>query len=459
MEPEEGPAGAYGGSRPAGSLPGTPASLAFDGRGSRFELADLAGGLAAEDQAVIKAIAATADWTTDLLAELVRTPTVLGGEEPGQAVIRSAMREIGLEPADVSMDPGVIRAHPGHSPFDWDVSAKRNVVATWGRPGSGRSLILNGHIDVVPPEPVEMWQRDPFEPARSDGWLYGRGAADMKCGLAAILGAVKGIRDAGLEPDADVYVESVVEEECTGNGTLATLLAGYVADAAIICEPFGAAITTSQVGVLWFKVRAKGVPGHAAEGMQQVNAIERSLHVLQALRGLESELNVEPPPPYDRFPHPINLNVGRITGGDWASSVPGDCLTEYRIALYPGVRVEETKERIEAVVASAAPDDPGSLTVEYGGFACEGYEIWEESPLVTTLARAFTRHIGSPPALVATTGTTDARLFGTHFEIPAVCFGPFAEQAHGLDERVYLPSVIQTAQVLGLFVRDWCGLV
>jgi acetylornithine deacetylase len=138
--------------------------------------------------------------------------------------------------------------------------------------------------------------------------------------------------------------------------------------------------------------------------------------------------------------------------------VPGECVTRYRIALYPNMRVADLQARIEEIVAAATADAPGSASVRYAGFACEGYEVWEESPLVTALGSAFTRHVGAPPALVATTGTTDARVFGQHFGIPAVCFGPYAEQAHGIGERVYLPSVMQTANVLGLFVKDWCGL-
>ena len=208
-------------------------------------------------------------------------------------------------------------------------------------------------------------------------------------------------------------------------------------------------------------MKIEGVPGHAAEGRNAVNAIEKSLSVIQALRVLEAEMNVDPPPPYDRFAHPINLNVGEIHGGDWPSTVPGECVTSYRIALYPGRAVRELQGRIEAIVAEVAAADPDIFAhppeVIYGGFECEGYEIAEESPLVTTLGNAFTRQAGEPPSLVATTGTTDARVFGAA-GIPAVCFGPYAEQAHGVNERVYLPSVTQTAQVLGLFIRDWCGL-
>ncbi len=463
MQPDEAPTGAYGGSRITTDL-GNPPNLAYDGRGVPFTHAAFEGELAPVDQDILGAIAAGSDWMTDVLRRLIQAPTVLHHEGVGQQVVREALAEMGLEPVDVPMDADAIRAHPWHSPFDWDVSEKRNVVATWSPVDvdHGRSLILNGHIDVVSPEPLDMWPRDPFGAELADDWMYGRGAADMKCGLAAILGAVKGLRDLGLNPHAEIHLQSVVEEECTGNGTLACLLAGYTADAAVIAEPFGAAITTSQVGVLWFRVKIKGVPGHAAEGRNAVNAIEKSLSVIKALRVLELEMNANPPPPYDRFTHPINLNVGEIHGGDWPSTVPGECVTSYRIALYPGTPVRELQDRVEAIVAEAAVDDPLIFAhppeIVYGGFACDGYEIAEDAPLVTTLGNAFTRQAGEPPALVATTGTTDARVFGLAGGIPAVCFGPYAEQAHGVDERVYLPSVMQTAQVLGLFIRDWCGL-
>lgn len=303
--PDSAPAGAYGGSRLTTQLE-PPTGPAFDGRGVPFTHAELAGEMPPEDRAILDAIAARSEWMTDVLIDLVRAPSVLHHEKFGQEVVRRVLREVGLEPADVAMDADVLRAHPAHSPFDWDVSQKRNVVATWSPAelDHGRSLILNGHIDVVSPEPRGQWARDPFGADREDDWLYGRGSADMKCGLAVMLGAVRGLRDLGLEPHAAVHIQSVVEEECTGNGTLACLLAGYTADAAVIAEPLGAAITTSQVGVLWFRVKIAGVPGHAAEGRNAVNAIEKSLTVIKALRLLEEDMNATPPPPYDRFGHP-----------------------------------------------------------------------------------------------------------------------------------------------------------
>jgi acetylornithine deacetylase len=416
------------------------------------------------DGEILAAVAADAPVMTDLLAELVAAPTLLGDEAPGQAVMRRAFAGLGLEPFEVPLDAAALERHPAGAPFGWDVAGKANVLATWepNGPADGRSLILNGHIDVVSPQPRSQWDRDPFTAHVEGDWLYGRGAADMKCGLASILGAVRGLRELGLTPRAPIHIQSVVEEECTGNGTLQTVLAGYAADAAIIAEPFGAAITTSQVGVLWFDVIVEGLPGHAAESGSMVSAIESSLELIQALRVVEAGLNAAPPPPYDRYPHPISLNVGQIHAGDWNSTVPGECVTGLRIAMYPGTAVSEMRGTIERAVLEAAAAHPASFAkppeIRYRGFAVEGYEVPQDHLLVSALSSTYARHLGALPALVATTGTTDARVFGHAAGIPAVCFGPYAEGAHGVGERVYLPSVIQTAQVMGLFVRDWCGV-
>jgi acetylornithine deacetylase len=456
------PQAAYGGAGPsAPDLLGPPAA-AHDGGAV---LAPQPGGeLSPQELDIAAAVAAQAGPMEDLLVALIDAPTVLGNEGPGQEVMRSAFADLGLEPVDVPMDADALRSHPGAAPFDWDVRGKRNVVGTWqpAEPWDGRSLILNGHIDVVSPEPVSHWFHPPFTAVREEGWIYGRGSADMKCGLAAIVGAVRGLQALGLRPRAPIHLESVVEEECTGNGTLSCVMAGYVADAGIVAEPFGAAITVSQVGVLWFHVLIRGTPVHAAEERRGVNAIEKSYRVMEALRGLEAEMNLAPPPPYDRFTHPINLNVGAIRGGDWASTVPGECLTSYRMAMYPGTSVRELQDRIEAVVAEVAVEDPDLYgnppEVRYGGFASDGYDIPDDAPVVRTLAAAFGRQSGGSPALVATTGTTDAGVLGRFGGTPSVCFGPYAEQAHGPDERVWFPSVVQTAQVMASFIRDWCGL-
>jgi acetylornithine deacetylase len=281
----------------------------------------------------------------------------------------------------------------------------------------------------------------------------------MKSGLAAMVGAVRGLQRLNCRPLGRVQLQSVVEEECTGNGALACVLAGHTADAAILTEPTKGAIWNAQVGVLWFQVRVLGTPAHAGDAPSGANAIEASYTVIRALRGLEAELNETKPPLYAAYPHPINLNVGMINGGDWPSTVAGECVTSFRLACFPGDAVAALRERVEATVAEvAAADQVHRVEVLYDGFQCEGYELSPGSPLITGLADAAARVTGQRPPLFASTATTDARTFHLYGGTPAVCFGPNAENEHGVDERVHVPSVTETAQAIALFIADWCGV-
>jgi acetylornithine deacetylase len=412
--------------------------------------------------AIAAAVAAESVYMQELLVRLVEAPTTLGNEEPGQEVIRDAFRELGLEPVDIALDEEMLRSHPAASPFSWDVSGKSNVVADWEPVGAGgRSLVLNGHIDVVPPAATGLWRTPPFSALRDGDWLYGRGAGDMKCGLAVMLGAVRALRGLGLAPLAPVQLQSVVEEECTGNGALQCAVSGLQADACVVTEPFPGSISVSQVGVLWFHVDIAGLPAHAGDAGDGANAIEASFPVVAALRQLEEQLNEEIPAAYAMFEHPINLNVGVVRGGDWPSTVAAECTLSCRLAVFPGQTVEWLKASVETVVAEAAAAHPFLAAhpprVRYDGFACAGSELDREHPLVTTLAGSFASLEGATPTLVSTTATTDARLF-LQQGIPAVCFGAWAENAHGVDERVNIPSMISAAQVIAVFIRDWCGV-
>lgn len=387
-------------------------------------------------------------WAEALLLELVAAST----EEAGQVVMARAFRDIGLEPVDVPLDLVALRADPHSSPFSWDVSGKRNVVATWTGSGGGRSLILNGHIDVVPPANEALWTSPPFEPRVDGDWIHGRGAGDMKAGLAAMTAAIRSLRDEGVRLRGDVQLQSVVEEECTGNGTLQCLLAGHTADAAVLTEPHPDHLTIAQVGVLWFHVDLGGIPAHAARRQQGLNAIDAAYAVLESLRDLERELNAVRPAPYDAFEHPINLNPGVLTAGDWPSTVAARCTLSCRLACYPGEDPRTLQRRVEDAVWRADP----AAHVRYDGFVCEGSVVSADEPLVQVLSDAYARVHGDRPALEATTATTDARHF-VRRGIPAVCFGPRAERIHGVDERVSRSSMADCTQVLAQFVREWCG--
>ncbi|MDO8187452.1 ArgE/DapE family deacylase [Conexibacter sp. JD483] len=422
---------------------------------------------------IAAAVAAEREWMEQLLARLVAAETTLGNEEAGQALVAAAFADCGLEPLSVPLDAARLRADPHSSPFSWSVEGKRNVVATWdgragaeasgGGGGRGRSLILCGHIDVVPPASAALWTSPPFEPRVEGDWLYGRGGGDMKAGIVAMTGAIRALRRAGVELAGSVQLQSVVEEECTGNGALQCLLDGHTADACVLTEPHPDHLTVAQVGVLWFHVDVRGVPAHAARASTLgFNAIDATYTLLRALRELEAEANVAPPPPYDAFEHPINLNPGIVSGGDWASTVAAECTLSCRLGLYPGESPADARRRVEDTIARAAAADPllrdHPPLVRYDGFACEGSVVDAGEPLVQELSAAYASVHGSAPRLEATTATTDARHYVRH-GIPAVCFGPRAERIHGIDERVSLSSVAEVARVLAAFVPMWCGTV
>ena len=173
-------------------------------------------------------------------------------------------------------------------------------------------------------------------------------------------------------------------------------------------------------------------------------------------------MNAVKPPPFEGFAHPINLNPGVIHGGDWASTVAAQCTVSYRLGMYPGQSPCEIAARVESAVAATAAADPflaeNPPRVRYDGFRCEGFTLPPGEPVAVTLADTYRRVVGTEAPLLATTATTDARHF-VRRGIPAVCFGPLAEQIHGIDERVSIASMERAAQVLAVFVGDWCGLV
>ena len=418
---------------------------------------------------IAKAVTARRDWAIESLGEFVRQPTVLGSEENGQRVAASLFEELGMEVVIEKIVLDEIKDKPGFSPVDWQLDGKHNVVGIH-EGGTGRSLIFNGHVDVVSPEPTKLWSSPPFEPRvvenEEDGetWMYGRGAGDMKGGTISYLWALHALRDLGFAPAGKVICQSVVEEECTGNGALSLLEKGYRADAAIIPEPFNETIITAQVGVLWFRVRVVGMTTHVLGAGRGVNAIEKSWPIIQALRDLEEEVNREGniPALYKDIEHPINLNVGTINGGDWQSTVAGECVTGFRFGAFPGESLNDVMREIEQRVQQAAKSDPwlkdNPPKVEWVGFQAEGCVFDVESEFGKSLRGAHRQWRGREPEQLRCTATTDIRFFNLYYDIPATCYGPKAERIHGVDEKVSIDSMQRVTEVMCSFVQDWCGL-
>ncbi len=399
----------------------------------------------------------------DFTRALTAIPSLRGQEAPAQDVMARAYREAGLSVERFKIDLEAIRGLPGFSPVAVSYDEAWNVVATH-RPATtkGRSLIVNGHIDVVPTGPLEMWSEPPFQPRVEGDWLYGRGGGDMKAGLVAGLYALKALQRAGYRPAADIYFQSVIEEECTGNGALACLARGYRAEAALIPEPMGNALSSAQVGVMWFQVKVRGRPVHVAVAGSGANAIEAAFPLMQALHGLEAKWNAAGHPAFAGLEHPLNLVVSRIEGGDWTSSVPAWCTFDVRCGLYPGSDLATIRGEIEATIREASraiaflANDPPEIV--YHGFQAEGYVLEGGDEAIATLEGSHRTVYGEALQRRVLTGTTDARFFGLYADIPGLVYGPHAESIHGFDERVSLSSTLKITQSMALFIAAWCGL-
>jgi acetylornithine deacetylase len=194
------------------------------------------------------------------------------------------------------------------------------------------------------------------------------------------------------------------------------------------------------------------------------NAIEAAYRVIGALRALEAEWNARKAgrPHFETEAHPINLNIGRIEGGDWASSVPAWCRLDCRISIFPGTSAAEAAREIEAAVAAFARQDPFLANqppqVVFNGFFAEGYVLDEGSEAERVLAEAHQAATGNPLTSFMTAGYLDTRVHALYDHVPALCYGPISKGIHGFDERVSLASVQRITAAMALFIAEWCGL-
>ena len=396
---------------------------------------------------------------------LVRFPSLRGAEHTIQDFVFRALRDFGLTIERFAMDRDAIARHPGGSKFS-EQHSDAPIVVGIHRPQqeTGRSLILQAHVDVVPTGDPVLWSHPPFEPVIEGDWMFGRGAGDMKAGHAANLFVLKALRRIGLQPAATVYVQSVVEEESTGNGALMTHLRGYRADAALIPEPEDEKLVRANTGVLWFQIKVQGHAVHVREMGAGANAIDAAYRVVGALRKLEAEWNTRKAgrAHFENEHHPINLNIGRIEGGEWASSVPASCTVDCRIAIYPGTRAEDAAREIEQAVAAFARQDSflanSPPRVTFNGFFVEGYVLEPGSEAEAVLARAHQAATGKPLESFTTVAYLDARVYALYDKVPALCYGPTSRNVHGVDECVSLESVRRSTTAMALFIAEWCGL-
>lgn len=424
------------------------------------------------DESVASALALAIDigWSGQVswLQRLVRFDSLRGRERPCQEWLATEFGRRGWEVDGYTLADVGLADLPRAAPMiGIDPAGSLQVVATvtHSRQSSGgRSLILQGHVDVVPPGPADMWRYPPFSGKVHDGWLHGRGAQDMKAGIAAMVFALDAIHEAGFRPTAPVYVQTVTEEESTGNGALSTLARGYRADACLIPEPTANTITRAQSGALWFRLSVRGKPVHVARSDAGSNAISAAFRLLQTVQELANRLNEEAAADawFGSVSSPVKFNSGRIRGGDWASSTPAWCEVDCRLGILPGRSVDDLRREVERVVAEACAADPyltaRPAEIIWNGFLAEGAVLEPGSAAEATLSGVHAMVLGAPMEARLSTAVNDTRYYAHGGGMAALCYGPSGKGMHGFDERADLDSLKTTTRILALFIARWCGL-
>jgi len=437
------------------------------------------------DPGPVRAVDALIAERTDELVELVRTlvgfDTVSVDLSPGSQHRENQERELqehvserlGALGADVDLfepDAGALRDHPMMPPWHhW--RGRPITVATLRGAGGGRSLIVNGHIDVVSPGDLERWTTPPFDADVRDGRIYGRGAVDMKGGVAAAMFALEALVASGVRLAGDVTFQVVPDEETCAMGTVAVIERGYRADAGLVPEPTRLNFWIATRGLLHGSVSVPGRSAHAEMNQppwQQgggVNAIEKSVPVLQAFRGLSAEWATR-----DSKEHPL---LGRpcvqptiVRGGAFISNVPESCAIDLNATYLPGDADAQgygsvpRGEILSAVEQALSGDDWFAESPPVWTWATD-YPPSEIDPgeEIVAVTRAAASELGVDARAEGIDTTYDGALLTRLAGVPSPAFGPGdLGRAHAPDEWIGVDELVLGARAYARAICAWCGV-
>jgi acetylornithine deacetylase len=396
------------------------------------------------------------DELFDLAQGLIRFPSTTGEETEAQQFLADRWRDWGFDVDLWIPEREEVAGHPAFCDDGLPIE-RANVVAQWGRGDPKRAaLILNGHMDVVPVGDRSRWDDDPFGGHIRQGLLYGRGSCDMKGALAAASIAIRVAQELGVSPRRPVLLQSVIGEETGGLGTLAAILRGYRADAAVIMEPTSLEMCPVAAGALSFRFRIPGRSTHGATPEAGVSSIEKFLPIWHALRDLEAQR-------HENFQHPAfgpdrraaPISIGKLRAGDWPSTLPDLTLVEGRYGIFPGEEISSARKQLEDLIRACSAQDewlsdhPVQLEWFEGQF--EPGETAPDAAIVKQLAQCHRDIIGQELRIHGVPYGSDLRLFTRYANIPAVLYGPGdVLQAHAVNESVPLDELVTATEVLAL---------
>ncbi|GHF56144.1 ArgE/DapE family deacylase [Streptomyces griseosporeus] len=398
------------------------------------------------------------------LRELIAIPSVTGSSAESEAQHHLARRldRLGLDVDLWPVDLAALRADPDFPGTEAPRDEAWGLVATTPGGGDGPTMILQGHVDVVPPGDPRQWAGDPFTPRVEGDVVHGRGACDMKAGLAANLAALAAIRDSGARLRGRVAAHCVVGEEDGGLGAFATLRRGHTGDACVITEPTGGTLVTANAGALTFRIEVPGRATHGSTRDAGVSAIDAYLPLHRALARLEARRNAGADALMAEYALPYALSVGTLHAGDWASSVPDRLVAEGRLGVRLGEDPAEAKAALEGCVAEACAEDPWlrahPARVSWPGGRFASGRLPAGHPLADTVRAAHADAVGGPRLRQrgAPYGS-DLRLYAAE-GVPTLQFGPGdVRLAHSPREQVSVREVVAVARTLVLAVLRTVG--
>jgi acetylornithine deacetylase len=392
------------------------------------------------------------------LMELISMRSTQGDEAEVQERVAELMRVVGLEPErrqipnDIFFDPEY-----SHSDDEMPYDGRYNIVAKLKGDGGGRSLIVQTHSDVVP----EGGWEEAFKPRFDGEFVHGRGAVDAKGQIIMLLLSVSALNELGVRLSGDLELQVVIEEEVGGNGALALIRQGCKADGAIVLEATGFNVYCANRGALWFRIRTFGKSTHMGRRHEGVNAIEKMTEVIRLLLRYEEKLISESKgyPLFEDYEHPVQICIGKISGGTWPSMIPDECTIEGGVGFLPNKSIEQVKEELANAILSTEDEwlrEHFELT--FPKLHNDAYEIPPNHPLPVTLHNAV-RAFSLPSKITGWNISCDARLYAKLAGIPTVVFGAGdASFAHSSCERIRIGDIINGAKALALGIMLWCGM-
>ena len=393
------------------------------------------------------------------LRQLIRVPSITGSEEAIQDEMERLFEEIGLQPKRIVTDPVAFAEDPDFPGSEMPRTSLPVVTGRLGRAG-GRRILLVGHVDVVPPGDPATWSVDPWAAEVRDGRMYGRGACDMKGGVVAILAAARALVASGAAKafDGELLVVSVPSEEDGGQGMLAAIRAGCTGEAAIITEPTELDVVIAHAGAITFRLVVPGRAAHASKRREGVSALDNLYVLIRALEADETARNaVEEDPLMTVLGLPYATMIGKIEGGEWASTVLDRVVVEGRYGVKLGQTWRDAEADLRACIEAARAADPflrdHPVEVELTGGKFSSARIPADHPLPVALADAAEATLGRRPALLGEPYGADMRLLINEGATPTVIYGPGDVRiAHSADEFVSLADVADCARVLAAWV-------